>query len=541
MPTHEVQNQVPPLVGYNLFATDRVLGEALSREGGDWVADQAHQLGEILGREEVVQWGFDANNNPPVLHTHDARGERIDEVRFHPSWHSLMRLSVSFGLHSLPWGEPRPGAHVARGALFFLSAQNEGGHGCPISMTYAGVPALRREAKVAREWVPRITTSEYDQRFIPADQKTGVLLGMAMTEKQGGSDVRANTSRATPAGPSGSGEEYRLTGHKWFCSAPMCDAFLMLAHAPGGLSCFLVPRWKPDGRRNNFFLQRLKNKLGNRSNASSEIEFENAFGTLIGDEGRGVRTILEMVNHTRLDCALGSAAAMRQAVVQAAHHTRHRAAFGRKLIDQPLMRNVLADLCLESEAATVLAMRLARSCDRDDEREARFRRIATAVAKYWVCRRSAACVAEALECHGGNGFVEDSIMPRLYRESPLNSIWEGSGNVICLDVLRAIGHEPGTIEALLDEIDLGRGGDRRLDEFARDLRASWKSLASEQQARRLVERLALALQGSLVVRHSPAAVADAFCESRLAGDWGRVFGTLPSGVDVAPIIERAWA
>ena len=541
MPTHEVQNQVPPLVGYNLFATDRVLGEALSREGGDWVADQAHQLGEILGREEVVQWGFDANNNPPVLHTHDARGERIDEVRFHPSWHSLMRLSVSFGLHSLPWGEPRPGAHVARGALFFLSAQNEGGHGCPISMTYAGVPALRREAKVAREWVPRITTSEYDQRFIPADQKTGVLLGMAMTEKQGGSDVRANTSRATPAGPSGSGEEYRLTGHKWFCSAPMCDAFLMLAHAPGGLSCFLVPRWKPDGRRNNFFLQRLKNKLGNRSNASSEIEFENAFGTLIGDEGRGVRTILEMVNHTRLDCALGSAAAMRQAVVQAAHHTRHRAAFGRKLIDQPLMRNVLADLCLESEAATVLAMRLARSYDRDDEREARFRRIATAVAKYWVCRRSAACVAEALECHGGNGFVEDSIMPRLYRESPLNSIWEGSGNVICLDVLRAIGHEPGTIEALLDEIDMGRGGDLRLDKFAEDLRANWKSLASEQQARRLVERLALALQGSLVVRHSPAAVADAFCESRLAGDWGRVFGTLPSGVDVAPIIERAWA
>ena len=451
-----------------------------------------------------------------------------------------MRLSISFGLHSLPWSEPRPGAHVARGALFFLSAQNEGGHGCPISMTYAGVPALRREAKVAREWVPRFTTQEYDQRFIPADRKTGALLGMAMTEKQGGSDVRADTSRAIPAGPTGSGEEYRLTGHKWFCSAPMCDAFLMLAHAPGGLSCFLVPRWKPDGRRNNFFLQRLKNKLGNRSNASSEIEFENAFGTLIGDEGRGVRTILEMVNHTRLDCALGSAAAMRQAVVQTAHHIRHRAAFGRKLIDQSLMRNVLADLCLESEAATVLAMRLARSYDRNDEHEARFRRIATAVAKYWVCRRSAACVAEALECHGGNGFVEDSIMPRLYRESPLNSIWEGSGNVICLDVLRAIGHEPGTVEALLDEIDLGRGDDRRLDKFAEDLRANWKSLASEPQARRLVERLALALQGSLVVQHSPAAVADAFCQSRLAGDWGRVFGTLPSGVDVAPIIERAW-
>ncbi len=539
MPTHEVRNQVPPLVGYNLYAADRVLREAVAREAAPWIEDRALQLGEILGGEEAIGWGFDANNYPPVLHTHDTRGERIDEVRFHPAWHALMRLSVENGVHNLPWAAPCDGAHVARAALMYLVGQNEAGHSCPISMTYAAVPLLKMQAGLAADWVPRIASMQYDPRFLPAAQKQGVLIGMAMTEKQGGSDVRANTSRAVAAGRSGPGEEYRLTGHKWFCSAPMCDAFLVLAQAPGGLSCFLLPRWTPDDERNHFFIQRLKNKLGNRSNASSEIEFEDAFATLIGEEGRGVRTIVEMVNHTRLDCTLGSAALMRQAVVQAAHYARHRSAFGKRLIDQPLMQNVLADLCLESEVATILALRLARAYDSREESEALFRRIATAVGKYWLCKRGAVHAGEALECLGGNGFVEDSMMPRLFRESPLNSIWEGSGNVICLDVLRAIGNEPGTIEALWAEIDRARGADRRLDQAAGQLRDSWQAMAADPtQARRLVERLALVLQGSLVVRHSPPEAADAFCASRLAGDWGRAFGTLPNSVKFDAIIDR---
>jgi putative acyl-CoA dehydrogenase len=539
MPTHEVSNQAPPLVGYNLFLGDRVLREAVDREGAGWISDQAERLGGTLGGEEAIGWGFDANNNPPVLHTHDARGERIDEVRFHPAWHELMRLSVEYGVHNLPWANPRGGAHTARAALMYLIGQNEAGHSCPISMTYAAVPSLRRQKELAETWVPRIASTTYDQRFLPSEQKRGALIGMAMTEKQGGSDVRANTSRAVAAGRGGPGGEYRLTGHKWFCSAPMCDAFLVLAQTPGGLSCFLLPRWTPEGKRNQFFIQRLKNKLGNRSNASSEIEFENAFATLIGEEGRGVRTIVEMVNHTRLDCTLGSAGLMRQTLVQAAHHARHRAAFGRVLIEQPLMQNVLADLCIESEAATVLAMRLARAYDSDLQEEALFRRIATAVGKYWLCKRGVVHAGEALECLGGNGYVEDSMMPRLFRESPLNSIWEGSGNVICLDVLRAMANEPGTLEALWREIDLGRGGDKRLDQAAGQLRDGWQSLASEPtQARRLVERLALLLQGSLLVRHSPAEVADAFCATRLAGDWGRAFGTLPAETRLGTIIER---
>jgi putative acyl-CoA dehydrogenase len=541
MPTHEVQNQVPQLVGYNLFASDRALVEAVEREGAAWIADQAHRLGEILGGQEAIDWGFDANNNPPVLHTHDARGRRIDLVRYHPAWHALMRLAVEFGLHSLPWSEPRGGAHVARAALFFLAGENEAGHSCPISMTYAAVPSLRRQPEVAAEWLPRIASKTYDERLAPAAEKSGALIGMAMTEKQGGSDVRANTTRAVPAGKGGPGGSYLITGHKWFCSAPMCDAFLVLAQAPGGLSCFLLPRFTPEGQQNNFFLQRLKNKLGNRSNASSEVEFDAAWATLIGEEGRGVRTILEMVNHTRLDCTLGSAALMRQAVVQAAHHIRHRAAFGRLLADQPLMQNVLAELCLESEAATVLAMRLARAYDRGDESEIHFRRIATAVAKYWVCKRTAAHVGEALECLGGNGFVEESFMPRLYRESPLNSIWEGSGNVICLDVLRAVASEPGTVDALLAEIDLARGRDARFDQFAQAIRSQWQAMAADpRQARRLVERLALALEGSLVLRHSPSMVADAFCAARLGTEGGRAYGTLPANVDFQAIIERAW-
>ncbi len=539
MHTHEVINQVPALVGYNLYTCDRVLVDSLEREGGGWAVDRAHKLGEILGGEQAIEWAIAANANPPVLQTHDACGRRIDSVQFHPAYHELMNLSVTHALHNLPWAEARAGAHVARAAAFYLSAQNEQGHGCPISMAYACVPALRQQPDVAKAWEQRIASTTYDRRLLPAAQKSGVLVGMAMTEKQGGSDVRANTSRAEPVGKGGPGREYRLTGHKWFCSAPMCDAFLVLAQAPGGLSCFLLPRWTPDDQLNNLFLLRLKNKLGNRSNASSEIEFENAYALLVGDEGRGVRTIVEMVNHTRLDCTLGSSGILRAALVQAIHHCRHRAAFGKLLVEQPLMQNVLADLCVESEAATLLAMRLARSCDRQDESETRFRRIATAVAKYWVCKRTPAAVSELLECLGGNGYVEDSPLPRLYRESPVNSIWEGSGNVIVLDVLRAIGQEAGTIDALLDEIDLARGNDGRFDQFAAAVRSEWKSLAGEApQARRLVERLALALQGSLVVRFSPQEVVDAFCASRLAGDHGLAFGTLPRGIEFASIIDR---
>src|SRR2546426_3623933 len=406
----------------------------------------------------------------------------------------------------------------------------ESGTGCPLSMTYAGVPALRAQPEVAEEWEPRLTSLEYDPRFIPAEGKRGALMGMAMTERQGGSDVRANTTVARPLNGGGPGAEYELTGHKWFCSAPMCDVFLVLAQAPGGLSCFLLPRWTPDGARNRFFLQRLKDKLGNRSNASSEVEFDAAWARLVGEEGRGVPTILEMVNHTRLDCVLGAAAVLRQAQWQAAHHCAYRRAFGKRLVDQPLMRNVLADLCVEAEAALLLMMRLARAYDRPEE--SAFRRIATAVSKYWVCKRASAGVGEALECLGGNGYVEESGMPRLYREAPLNSIWEGSGNVICLDVLRALAKEPPALEALLAELRQARGADRRLDAHL-DATEALLARAEESQARRLVEALALALQGTLVVRNAPPAVADAFCASRLGGDWGRTLGTLPRGVDLA--------
>ncbi len=537
-PTHEVLNQSPPLEDYDLFSTDRALAEALEREGAGWAAPRLREFGMRMGSAEVIQWGTDANRNPPVLRTHDRFGRRIDEVEFHPAWHELMRLSVAHRLHCLPWSDPRPGAHVARAALMFVAAQVEAGHGCPISMTYAAVPALRRQPEVRAEWEPRICTDAYDRRFIPAAEKTGVLFGMAMTEKQGGSDVRAITTRAEPAG----GGTYVIEGHKWFCSAPMCDAFLVLAKAPGGLSCFLVPRWKPDGQRNTFFIQRLKDKLGNRSNASSEVEFAGTYGRLVGEEGRGVPTIIEVANHTRLDCALSSAAIMRQTVARATHHARYRAAFGHKLAEQPLMQNVLADLCVESEAATALVMRLARAYDRaaDAEFEGPFRRLVTPVAKYWVCKCCPAHVVEALECLGGNGYVEDFNLARHYREAPLNSVWEGSGNVICLDVLRAMVKDPHGVEALLHEVELGTGGDRRLDAYAASLKDGLRKAGDfEPQARRLVERMARALQGSLLVRHAPPAVADAFCASRLAGDWGHAFGTLPGGTDFAAIVARA--
>jgi putative acyl-CoA dehydrogenase len=539
--THEVVNQTPPLEGYNLFLEDRPLVEAVKREGAEWAEPRIRALGELLGRPEWLECGRLADENPPVLRTHDRYGHRIDEVEFHPAWHKMLALGVEHGLHALPWNEPVPGAHVARAAMFMIHGQVESGVGCPISMTYSAVPALRAQPELAEEWEPHLRSLEYDPRLVAADEKAGCLCGMAMTEKQGGSDVRANTTIAVPINGGGPGAEYELTGHKWFCSAPMCDVFLVLAQAPGGLSCFVVPRVLPDGTRNRFFLQRLKNKLGNRSNASSELELDSTSGRLLGEEGRGVPTIIEMVNHTRLDCVLGSTMGMRWGVVQATHHAAHRAAFGKLLIDQPLMRNVLADLCIESEAATLTAMRLARAYDNpgDERAETLFKRLATAVAKYWICKRAPVHAAEALECFGGNGFVEESGMPRLYRGSPLNSIWEGSGNVIALDVLRALAKSPESLDAFFGEIDQAVSSEPRLDRFVSDLKTDLSDFDGiEPRARSVVERMALALQGSLLVRHGHPAVADAFCASRLAGEGGRAFGTLPTGIDHAAIIER---
>jgi len=538
--THEVFNQAPPLENYNAFEQDRVMAEALDREGGDWAADRARQVGEIAGGAEAIEWGRLANENPPKLKTHDARGNRIDEVEFHPAWHKLLNASVSHGLHSLPWREPQPGAHVARAALFMLMSQAEGGHLCPISMTYSSLPALRAQPEIASEWEPRIASYNYDAELRSPEQKAGVLLGMGMTEKQGGSDVRANTTQARASNGGGPGAAYEITGHKWFCSAPMCDAFLILAQADEGLSCFLLQRILPDGTRNAFQIQRLKDKLGNRSNASSEVEFRGAVANMIGEPGRGVPTIIEMVNHTRLDCVLGSAAGMRHAVAKATHQTAHRSAFGDVLIDKPLMQNVLADLCIESEAATITAMRLARSYDQpDDQEEKLFKRLATAVSKYWICKRGPSMVNEALECFGGNGYVEESGMPRMYREMPLNSIWEGSGNVICLDVLRGMVKSPQSVDAFFAEVEQGAGADQRLAEFTAKLKDDLTDMENiETRARRLVERMALALQGSLLVRYGSPATADAFCASRIGGDAGLAFGTLPAGSDFAAIVER---
>jgi putative acyl-CoA dehydrogenase len=540
--THEVANQPPPLENYNTFETDRVLVEALRREGGEWAADHVREIGAAAGRAETARWAFEANDTPPRRRTHDRYGNRIDEVSFHPAWHSLMRLAVPWGLHSLPWSDPKPGAHVARAAGFLLLP--EAGIGCPLSMTYSVVPALRKEPDLAAEWEPRFASLHYDgERLVPAPDKRGALCGMGMTEKQGGSDVRANTTTASPLNGGGSGAEYEITGHKWFFSAPMCDAFLVLAQAPGGLSCFFMPQFTPDGERNRIHLQRLKDKLGNRSNASSEVEFRGAWARLVGEEGRGVPTIIEMVNHTRLDCALGGAAGMRQGVAHAIHHSSYRSAFGRLLVDQPLMRNVLADLAIESEAATISSMRLARSYDEaigGNEAAQELKRLANAVLKYWICKRAPMHAAEALECLGGNGYVEESGMPRLYREAPLNSIWEGSGNVQCLDVLRGMARNPAAVEAFAAEVGEGAVAERRLDEFGRRLRDDLASNPEtlETRARGLVERMALALQASLLVRYGDPAVADAFCASRLEGDSGRAFGTLPAGTDFDRIIRR---
>jgi putative acyl-CoA dehydrogenase len=473
-----------------------------------------------------------------VLRTHDRYGNRVDEVEYHPSWHHLMRVAVGEGLAGAPWADERPGAHVARTAGGLVWGHTEAGHGCPTSMTYAAVPALRAQPELAEVYEPLLTSREYEPGLRTPTDKRGLLAGMGMTEKQGGSDVRTNTTTARPTAEPG---VYTLRGHKWFTSAPMCDVFLVLAQAAGGLSCFLVPRVLPDGTRNTFRVQRLKDKLGNRSNASSEPEFDGTVAWLVGPEGQGVKTIIEMVNCTRLDCVMASATLMRKTLVEAGHHVRHRSAFGARLVDQPLMRNVLADLALESEAATTLTLRLAGAADRavrGDEGEAAFRRIATAVGKYWVTKRGPAFTAEALECLGGNGYVEESGMPRHYREAPLLSIWEGSGNVNALDVLRALGRSPACAHALFEELALARGADARLDAAVARLRAGLGE-ASETGARRLVELMALTLQGSLLVRHAPPAVADAFCASRLGGDWGHSFGTLPDTAGLDGILDRA--
>ncbi|HXV91691.1 MAG TPA: acyl-CoA dehydrogenase family protein [Pseudonocardia sp.] len=532
--THEVTNQVPPLVGFST-ADDPALTEALHREGAGWAEPVVRAAGEKAGGAEAQEWARLANEHEPVLRTHDRYGHRIDEVEFHPAWHHLMATAVGFGLSGAPWRDERPGAHVAWAATSYAWGQVEAGHGCPTTMTYAAVPALRHAPELAEVFEPLLASTEYDPGLREPRTKRGLLAGMSMTEKQGGSDVRANTTRAVPAADG----TYRLTGHKWFTSAPTCDVFLVLAQAPGGLTCFLLPRVLPDGGRNRMHLQRLKDKLGNRSNASSEVEYDEAVAWRVGEEGRGVPTIIEMVNMTRLSIVVGSAAAMRWGTVQAVHHAAHRTAFGRLLADQPLMRSVLADLAVESEAATVLAMRLAGATDRGlrgEAGEAAFRRIGVAVGKYWVSKRAPAHAAEALECLGGNGYVEESGMPRLYREAPLNSVWEGSGNVAALDVLRAL-RADGAAEAFLGEVALAAGADSRLDAAAARLREDLR-VAEEAGARRLVERMALVLQGALLVRHGHPAVADAFCASRLGGDWGHAFGTLPTGTDTAPILER---
>ncbi|QOV34771.1 acyl-CoA dehydrogenase family protein [Streptomyces ferrugineus] len=536
--THTVTNQPPPLVGYDVYTADRALTAAVERHVApralDEVREELAAFGRTCGSAQAQEWGVLANENPPRLRTHDRYGHRIDEVDFHPSWHRLLGKGVSAGL-TAAW--VRPGGHVRRAAAFLMWTQVEAGNGCPLSMTHAAVPALRTDPGLAAEWEPRLTSMVYDQGLRPAGRKAGALFGMGMTEKQGGSDVRANTTTATPLAEAGT---YLLTGHKWFCSAPMSDGFLVLAQAPEGLTCFLVPRVLEDGGRNPFLIQRLKDKLGNRSNASAEVEFDGTWARRVGREGRGVRTIIDMVAATRLDCVLGSAGLMRQAVAQAVHHCDHRAVFGDRLVDLPLMRNVLADLAVESEAATTLALRLAAAYDDDGEQERALLRIAVPAAKYWVTKRCAPVTVEASECLGGNGYVEESGMPRLVRESPLNSIWEGAGNVQALDVLRALRREPAALDAYLREVGLARGADHRLDAAIKGLLTELADLEGiEARARRLTERLALVLQGSLLVRFAPPEVADAFCAARLGGDGGAAFGTLPSTLDLASVVDRA--
>ncbi len=544
MATHAVTNQPPPVPDHDVLGSDPVLLGSVRRWGDPADEPGLHVLGSLAGSGAARAWGDDADRHPPRLRTHSPTGERLDEVDYHPAYHRLLQVAVENGLTADPWTRPTAtGAHVRRAAGFVMWSQVEAGHLCPVSMTYAAAPAFRGDPDLADRWVPRLASHTYDPELRPVGEKDGALCGMGMTEKQGGSDVRANTTRAvlSRGGPV-PGEAYRLTGHKWFCSAPMSDGFLMLAQAPGGLTCFVVPRVLDEGTRNPFALQRLKDKLGNRANASGEVELDGTWGSRLGDEGRGVRTIIDMVAATRLDCVLGSAATLRQATLRALHHARHRSAFGALLVDQPLMQNVLADLALESEAATLLAMRLAHGVDAG---ESALTRLAVGAAKFWVCKRAAPLVAEALECLGGNGYVEENGLARLYREAPLNSLWEGSGNVNALDVLRSVTREPSSLDALETELRQASGMDRRVDDAVEGCLAGLVAARTDPGAafgaRRLVERVVLTLQTTLVLRYSPGPVAEAFVASRIAGDKGHTVGTL--GPDSAPhareIVDRA--
>jgi putative acyl-CoA dehydrogenase len=541
--THEVLNQAGALQDYNTFTEDRPLVEAARALGAGWAEPDLSRAGALTGGEHVQTLARQANRHLPELRTHDRFGHRVDLVEFHPAYHELMSLIYGCGTHSYAWTNPRPGAHVARGVLSYLWNQAENGVCCPMGMTFAAIPALRHDPALLAEWAPPINQTTYDPRPVFAKGKAGVTVGMAMTEKQGGSDLRATISAARPASARrGSGAPYLITGHKWFFSVPMSDLFLTLAQTDSGLSCFLATGWLPDGSRNRLKLQRLKDKCGNKSNASSEVEFYDLHAVMLGEAGRGIRTIIEMAHVTRLDFAIGSSGLMRQALSQAVYHVTHRRAFQRSLVDLPVMRNVVADLAVESEAMLWLAMRLAHALDRSesDRAEALLSRIGTPVAKYWACKRAPTFVVEALECHGGNGFIAEHLMERLYREAPLNGIWEGTGNVICLDVLRAMRREPEALGVFLDEVGKARGADRRLDAFAAGLAERLADPAGlEPVARRIVEMMAFALQASLLLRHAPPAVADAFCATRLDGDWGRAFGTLPRGVDTQAIVDRA--
>ncbi|MGA6098317.1 acyl-CoA dehydrogenase family protein [Stutzerimonas marianensis] len=536
--THEVLNQVPPLDGVNLYRLDLPLQDWVRRYRGGWAETRLDAYGALAGGP-LMAAGFLANENRPVFKSHDRYGHRIDLVEFHPAYHQLMSTAIAHGIPSLPWTDPQPGAQVARAGLMYLHNQAEAGSSCPLTMTYASVPALREQPGIADLWLPKILSLEYDPRNLPMEQKAGVTIGMAMTEKQGGTDVRANTTRAYAVGATGPGQAYELVGHKWFCSAPMCDAFLTLAQTERGLTCFLLPRHRPDGSRNQFYIQRLKNKLGNWSNASSEVEYRGALAWMIGEEGRGVPTIIEMVASTRFDCMVGSSSLMRQALTQAMHHCTHRQVGGKALIEQPLMQNVLADLALESEAALALTMRMGRALDHPfDEGEETFARVVTAIGKYWICKRAPEMIAEASECLGGAGYVEDTLLPRLYREAPVNSIWEGSGNVQCLDVLRALSREPGALDVLHNELGDGHG-DPRLRAHVRQLQAALADTdAIHYRARQLTEDLAVALQAKLLLEAGNEAVSDAFIASRLDGR-GRVFGTLPTGLDISALLARS--
>ena len=536
--THEVFNQSLALENYNLYHCDVALQEAVTVNGGVDDGALSHH-GERCGRADVINWGFEANENKPQLDTHDRFGHRVDLVKFHPSYHNLMDMALRAGVHSGPWQINAKHAHVQRAALSYMQSQVDAGHGCPLTMTFASVPTLKLTPSLADTWLPKILENAYQPENIPYFEKRALTIGMGMTEKQGGSDVQANTTYATPLSGRGSGALYALNGHKWFLSAPMCDAFLMLAKTDGGLSCFLVPRWREDGQKNGLYLQRLKNKMGNVSNASSEVELRQAHGWMVGEEGRGVPAIIEMVALTRFDCMVGSSAGQRQAVVQAVHHARRRQAFGARLIDQPLMRNVLADLQLEIEGSLALTMRMARALDSSqDPAEQLLMRLGTAVGKFWICKRTPGHAYEAMECLGGNGVIENCILPRLYREAPINAIWEGSGNIQALDVLRAIAKTPAVLAQWFTELGMSSGLFPDLDRAVSQLQDAFNHLGDPAyQARQLVEQLALTMQASLLARHAPSAVAEAFVRSRLGGRQA-IYGCLPEGVDLAAILDR---